>query len=283
MPDVSVVISTFDQPNALTFAILGFCRQTFKDFELVIADDGSDETTKKIIEEFQGKAPFPIKHVWQKNAGFRKAKIMNQGVKVSEGRILVFSDGDCIPHRDMVKLHVEHCTPGSFCTGATVDISAEESARLTRESVSRGDHEAILTLKWRAWGHWIQFKNWWGLVIGKITQPKIYGRNFSVSRELYFAINGLDENFDGFSKEDSDIRNRMRRYGARPVSLWHRSWVFHVNDTADPIRKVPRIRRTKNLEYYKRPDIPIRCLNGLEKLESSTAPKGDVQARAEKM
>lgn len=265
MPSVSVVISTFDQPNALAFALHGFARQSFREFELVVADDGSDESTKKVIEDFRATAPFPLKHVWQKNTGFRKARIMNEGVRVSEGRTLVFSDGDCIPHRDMVKLHVEHCSPGSFCTGATVDIPKEESALLTRESVARGDYESVLTLKWRAWGHWIQFKNWWGLLIGKITQPKIFGRNFSVDRDAYYAVNGLDENFEGFGKEDSDLRNRLRRSGARPVSLWHRSWVFHVNDSADPVRKVPRIPRVKNLDYYRRENIPIRCPNGLVK------------------
>lgn len=269
MPHVSVIISTFDQPNALTFALLGLQRQTFEDFELVVCDDGSDDVTRRIIEEFRKTSRFPIKHVWQENKGFRKAKIMNEGVRVSEGRTLVFSDGDCIPHREFVRLHAERCTPGSFCVGGFHMLSDVQSAALTRENVARGDHEALITAGVSLWGYTIHVKSLFGLMLGKINKPKIYGRNYSVDRTEYYAVNGLDENHDGFSKEDSDIRNRLRRHGTRPVSLWGRSWVFHVHDAADPVRRVPRIPRTKNWEYYRRKNAPIRCENGLEKLAAT--------------
>ena len=264
-PPVSVVISTFDQPNALTFALLGFQRQSFQDFELVIADDGSDEVTRAVIAEFRASSAFPIKHVWQENTGFRKARIVNQGVLASEGRLLVFSDGDCIPHRDFVRTHAERVGPGMFATGGTVELPADYCRTLTREQVRDGDVERQARLAHR-WAFLMTHgRNTVGLLFGKTKRPKILGRHFSVSRDAFLAVNGYDENYDGFGKEDSDLRNRLRRSGARPLSLWTRTWVFHVDDSADPVRRVKRIPRTTNLDYYHRPDIPVRAVNGLVK------------------
>jgi glycosyltransferase involved in cell wall biosynthesis len=262
---VSVVISTFDQPNALAFALLGYQRQTYREFELVVADDGSDEVTRAVIEEFRTSGSFPIKHVWQENTGFRKAKIINQGVLASEGGLLVFSDGDCIPHRDFVRVHAERVGPGMFATGGSVVMPADYCRTLTREQVRQGDYERCLDDVHRREFRKTQWRNAFGRLFGKIDRPKILGRNVAVSRDAFTAINGYDENYDGFGKEDSDLRNRLRRSGARPLSLWTSAWVFHVDDSADPVRRVKRIPRTTNLDYYQRPDIPIRAINGMLK------------------
>ena len=265
MARVSVILSIFDQPNAFTFALLGYQRQTFKDFELVIADDGSDDETRAIIERFKRESDFPIKHVWQENQGYRRAKIANKAVSVSEGKILLLSDGDCIPHRDFVKVHAERCPKGGFGAGGYVRLSAEFSKSLTEEKVRAGEYEGQLSAddRWRfRVTHW---KSWFGVLVGNLKKPKIYGCNISVDREVYYAINGYDENFDGFGKEDSDLRNRLRRFGAKPASVWGRAWVYHVDDAADPKIRARRIPRKKTKDYYNRENVPIRCENGLVK------------------
>jgi hypothetical protein len=101
---------------------------------------------------------------------------------------------------------------------------------------------------------------------GKVTKPKVYGCNISCGRDVYYGVNGYDENYDGFGKEDSDLRNRMRRYRAKPVSLWGKAWVYHVDDVIDPKIRRRRIPRRKTDEYYRRKDTPVKCANGLEKL-----------------
>ncbi len=265
MARVSVILSTFDQPRALAFALEGYRRQSFRDFELVVADDGSDGETREVVGDFRRAGDFPLKHVWQENRGFRKAKILNEAVKVSEGGLLVFSDGDCIPHRDFVGIHAGRCPKGGFGTGGCVRLPPEVSAALTREKVRAGEHEAFLTPRDRRRGRWIHWKNLWGLLTGNLRKPKVYGFNLSADRDAFCAVNGYDENFDGFGKEDSDLRNRLRRSGARPVSLWGRAWVFHVDDAADPKIRVRRIPRRKTKEYYSRSDVPVRCENGLVK------------------
>ncbi len=270
-PSVSVVLSIFDQPNAFTYSLLGYRRQTFRDFELIVADDGSDEETRGIVEEFRRAGDFQVKHVWQENRGYRRAKIANAAVRVAEGRIILLSDGDCIPHRDFVKVHAGSCAPGAFCAGGYVRLSAAYSGTLTRENVSAGEYEAQRSWRDRLKFRWLHWKSVAGVMLGDMRKPKIYGCNISVDREVYYAVNGYDENFDGFGKEDSDLRNRLRRHGARPVSLWGRAWVHHVDDVIDPKIRQRRIPRRK-ADYYYRPHVPVRCENGLVK-EGAGAPR----------
>jgi len=265
MPLVSVVLATFEQPNALAFALLGYGRQSFKDFEVVVADDGSGPATRKIVDEFRALGSFPLKHVRQENAGFRRAKITNEGIRASSGRVILISDGDCVPHRDFVRAHAEACAPGAFCAGGYVRLNPDQSRALTRENVAAGDYEAACTpaeLRRFRWTHW---KNRWALLFGRLRKPKVYGCNLSADRDVLYAVNGLDENFDGFGKEDSDLRNRLRRHGARPVSLWGKAWVYHVEDVVDPACRERRIPRGDPYPYYDRPDVPVRAVNGLVK------------------
>lgn len=265
MPSVSVILATFEQPNALALAIAGYRRQSFADFELIVADDGSGEATARVVEDARRAAPFPVKHVWQENKGFRRARITNEGVRKAEGRILLISDGDCIPHADFVRVHAEACGPRSFCAGGYVMLSEAQTRTLTPRSVLDGAHEAYCTPAERRRMRRRHWANRLAVFFGNMKKPKVYGCNLSVDREAFVAVNGLDENFDGFGKEDSDLRNRLRRSGARPVSVWGRAWVYHLHDVIDPELKARRIPRRDPYPYFGRPDVPVRCLNGLVK------------------
>ena len=265
MVQVSVILSIFDQPNAFTYALLGYTRQTSRDFEVVIADDGSDEETRAIVERFKKEGAYPVKHVWQENKGYRRSKIANEAVKVSEGKVILLSDGDCIPDRNFVKEHAGAWRAGGFCVGGYVRLSADYCRTLTEASVRAGEYEAQMTPEDRRRFRVTHWKSLWGVLFGRIKKPKVYGCNIGVDREAYYAVNGYDENFDGFGKEDSDLRNRLRRAGAKPTSLWGRAWVYHVDDVIDPKIRQRRIPRKKTTEYYDRADIPVRCDNGLVK------------------
>lgn len=265
MAAVSVILSTFEQPRALRLALLGYARQTFRDFELVVADDGSGAETRAAVERFREEAGFPVKHVWQENRGFRKARIANEAVKASAGRIVLVSDGDCIPHGDFVRAHAEGCPGGGFATGGYVRLTAEQSLGLTEEGVRAGAYEGLLRARDRWRFRLIHWKSVLGVLLGSVKKPKVYGCNLSVDREVFYAVNGYDENFDGFGREDSDLRNRLRRHGARPVSLWGKAWVYHLDDALDPGVRDRRVPRKDGTPYYERPGIPVRCENGLVK------------------
>lgn len=265
MPRVSVILSIFDQPVAFSYALIGYQRQSFRDFELIIADDGSDEETKALVDECRRTSDFPVKHVWQENQGYRRPKIANEAVRKSEGDVILLSDGDCIPHRDFVKVHAEQSGAGKFCVGGYIRLSPEYCPTMTKENVRAGEYEAQMTAADRRRFKITHWKGLWGVLWGRVTRPKVYGCNISAGKDVYAAVNGYDENFDGFGKEDSDLRNRFRRYGAKPVSLWGKTWVYHVDDIIDPKIRRRRIPRKDASHYYYRKDIPVRCVNGLVK------------------
>ncbi|OHB71612.1 MAG: hypothetical protein A2W23_01135 [Planctomycetes bacterium RBG_16_43_13] len=263
---VSVISSVFDQPRAFRLLLAGYKRQSVRDFELVIADDGSGGETLELIENFKRYSPFPIKYVSQENRGYRKARIVNEGVKMSEGRVIIITDGDCIPHRDFVRTVKENCSENSFCAGATVPLPYDYCDTLTPERVEKGEFEQYLTV-WKMMRlYTMHLKNKFYIAIKKKREPKVYGRNIAVWRDTFYAVNGLDENFAGFNKEDSDLRDRLVRYGAKPICLWHKAFVFEVPNALDRRAKpaIPRD-KVKSREYYFRQGVPVRCENGLVK------------------
>ena len=261
----SVILSKFDQPRALSYALIGYQRQSTTDFEIVIADDGSDTETRAVVHEFEKHGTIRIKHVWQENKGYRRSKIANEAVKISSGSTIILSDGDCIPHQDFVRHHLSRGGPNTFCVGGYVRLNDEQTMALTPELVRNGAFEPHATVKDFSRFRWMHWKNMLYIAFRHPRKPKVYGCNISVHRDLYYAVNGYNENFDGFGKEDSDLRNRLVAFGARPVSLWGRATVFHLTDKLDPKITQRRIPRKKNREYYDRPNVPSRCVNGLVK------------------
>jgi glycosyltransferase involved in cell wall biosynthesis len=97
---ISVIVSTYNQPEWLRKVLHGYLSQTFCDFELLIADDGSDDRTAVVVNDFERLARFSIRHIWQEDDGFQKTKILNKAITAADGDYLVFSDGDCIPRKD---------------------------------------------------------------------------------------------------------------------------------------------------------------------------------------
>jgi hypothetical protein len=263
----SVILSTYDRPRALTLSLSGYRRQSLRQFELIVADDGSDEETRGVIEGFRKRCEFMLIHVWQENRGFRRARIINQAVKASSAPLIIISDGDCIPHRDFVLHHVNAHLSNGFSVGGYLSLSYRYSISLTEERVEAGQVDRLINLP-RAIAfkvaHW---KNLYYIAVGYRRRPKAYGCNISIDRALFYAINGYDEDFDGFGKEDSDLRNRLVASGARARSLWDRAFVFHLDHAIDT-KHAPKGLRDRVKErwyYYARPNIPVRCKNGLVK------------------
>ena len=132
------------------------------------------------------------------------------------------------------------------------------SAARTPASVRAGAHEKRLDgATWRRL-HWAHFRNW--LYAGrKPNRPRIRGGNFAVARDLFLAVDGFDEAFAGYGKEDSELRNRMRRAGARGISLWHRARLCHVSTDVFPGIPRPPTPRDLYEESFRR----VRARQGL--------------------
>ena len=103
MPDISVIVSTYNRPDALCATLRSLAHQTDSSFEIVVADDGSGPTTRDVVEAWKPRTAIPLQHVWQEDRGFRLAEIRNRAIAASAGNYLIFIDGDCIANPFWVK------------------------------------------------------------------------------------------------------------------------------------------------------------------------------------
>ena len=115
--DTSVIISTYNNPEWLEKVLWSYEFQAYKKFEVVIADDGSDENTKQLICRLEKEVSYPIQHIWHEDNGFQKTIILNKATVASKGDYLVYSDGDCIARKDFLETHINFREKGFFLSG----------------------------------------------------------------------------------------------------------------------------------------------------------------------
>jgi glycosyltransferase involved in cell wall biosynthesis len=271
----SIIVPTYNRPKALKLCLLSLAKQSMMPSEVLVADDGSGPETKELVREMGQvlKEAFPITHVWQEDAGFRKPRILNETVRRSSGDYLIFIDGDCMAHRNFVRVHVEKSSPDAILSGRRVEIGRELtehlldrgavlnrlSPRLLRDALlgkSRRVEEALV-IKSPFLRH-ITHRD-------KISDDGVWGCNFSLAKALFLAINGCDEDFLDGSIEDNDLGIRVLNQGKQVRSvrslaiifhLWHRSsWSFE-NDKYQHNLAILK-QRIANKEPY--------CKNGIKK------------------
>jgi glycosyltransferase involved in cell wall biosynthesis len=233
----AVIVTTYNRPDALATVLDGYALQDSHDFDLIVADDGSTSDTRRLVEDYARRAPFPLRHVWQEDLGFRAAAIRNRALAATAADYVIFTDGDCVPSRRFVATHRRLAEPGRFLSGNRVLLSARLTERVVRER-----------LPIQEWGgrQWLRAwlardaKRIWPLLIlpdgafRKLRPRRWYGVktcNLSAWRSDLLAVNGLDETYSGWGLEDSDlvirllhagIRNKSARFAAPVFHLWHR-------------------------------------------------------------
>lgn len=134
-PAVSVIISTYNQPEWLEKTLWGYSVQDNMDFELIIADDGSRKATYDKVEELRNALPYPVKHVWIEDAGFRKCTVLNKAIEAAAADYVLFSDGDCIPRSDFTDTHIKNRRPGRFLSNGYYKLSMETSDAITKDDI----------------------------------------------------------------------------------------------------------------------------------------------------
>ncbi len=264
---LSVILSSYNQPNALRLVLAGFSAQDDPDFDLIVADDGSDADIGELVVRFGQGAPFRVLFLTQPHKGFRKARILNKAILRAGGQQVLFCDGDCIPFRSFVSTHRRAFREGCFTASGRTRLTLEQSRTLTPEAVARGEHERLVTLTDRVALVATHFGNMYSKLVGKKRKPKLKGANFSADRQCLMDVDGFDEAYNGMSSVDSDIRNRLRNLGCPGLSLWHRILMCHLDHDLDPRRQTPEgARAPRDRDLYRGSFRRVKALKGIKQL-----------------
>lgn len=293
-PAVSLLVCTYEQPRELALALAGLERQTWRDWDLWICDDGSGRDTTGVVEELWagGRLPVPIHHVRHEHRGFRRASILNAALRRASGRLIVFMDGDCIPHHEFLRDHVESWEPGRYLAGRRVNLGEALSRSLTVEDVRQGFFDRP---RWRLLRSVLSGETRHGHRAARIGSPRIrrllwrsgkaglVGSNFSVARDDLVAINGFDEAFEGYGFEDTELELRLERRRLVPRALRSIALQFHLwhprrmDATANAQRMALAVRSTRTrctlgIAHLAEPDV-------LDSEGSGVTFPGDTQAQ----
>ena len=231
---LSVILSTFNSIGLLSKTLAGYERQTYRDFELLVADDGSDDETRDRLEELSHLHSFPIRHVWHEDRGFRKCAILNRAIEVSSGEYLVLSDGDCVPWASFLAVHTSLAQPGRFLSGGYFKMSREVSERITVGDILSARIEDLRWLRrqglrasWRLLRLSLGKTGGRGLDALTPTRPSWNGHNASGWKRDLVQVNGFDERM-GWGGEDRELGERLVHLGLQAHQIRHRAICLHL-------------------------------------------------------
>lgn len=235
---LSVIITTYNTPEWLEKVLTGYSCQTFKDFELIIADDGSTKDTEYLINRMRVAVPFPVHHVWHEDKGFRKCEILNKAIVKSSAEYIIFSDGDCIPREDFVQVHEKERKPGYFLSGGAIRLPMVLSKKISREDIIS---QRTFKKDWLIKNGLRQsfFKNiklaegrYTSLLMNKITPTKATwnGGNASVWKQDILDVNGFDERMR-YGAEDREFGERLVNKGLKGIQIRYSAVCVHLDHT----------------------------------------------------
>lgn len=262
MPElISVIVTTYNREDALEAVLSALSGQTDREFEVVVADDGSRPTTAALIERWKGRLGIPLSHVWQADRGFRAAEIRNRALLAARGDYCVFLDGDCIARADFVATHRRLAERGWFVTGNRVLLSRELTAAVLREGVLPQTWNLTQWINRRAQGGVNRLAAVLRLPLGplrKLRPGQWLGArscNLAVWRSDLELVDGFDASFRGWGREDSDLLIRLLHSGVRRkdgrfatgvIHLWHeeedRSQLDANDARLDAVQRSDRVR-----------------------------------------
>ena len=134
---LSVIITTYNSPIWLEKVLWGLHAQQYRDFEVIIADDGSSEETAALLKHMRAETGLDLLHVWQPDDGFQKCRILNKAILHADAPYLVFTDGDCIARPDFLAEHARNAERGYYLSGSYCKLPMETSLAITRDDIQQ--------------------------------------------------------------------------------------------------------------------------------------------------
>jgi glycosyltransferase involved in cell wall biosynthesis len=222
----ALIISTCDQPDYLSRVLRAVATQTQPVAELTVADDGSGPETKSVVDEWAARQPFPCRHVWQEKSGFRKSRVLNIAVAGTRADYVVFLDGDTVPHPDFVADHQSAARAGFFTQGHRALIERKAAAFFGKGDFPADRRRALFSGQLKGWKHAYRWP--FALAKARADLRGVRGCNFALWRRDFEAVNGYNEAFVGWGREDSELAVRLMNSGVRRLDLRGRALCYHL-------------------------------------------------------
>ncbi|MCC9606328.1 glycosyltransferase [Blastopirellula sp. JC732] len=279
-PEVTVIVSSYQRPWNLRRSLesLAMQRGVNGAFEVVVTDDGSQDETEEIVEQFAATVDFPLTLTSHPHDGFQVGKCRNEGITVSHAPYLIFLDGDLVASPNFVAQHLQHRQRGHAMVGDTFWLSQDVTETIRVEDIRNGN--------FRAWASELEERRmrWKALRAAVYCQlrlsdrPRIKGCHVALWRDDYEAINGYDQDFIGWGLEDSDLQRRLYLSGVRFASSMRWARTYHLWHPRDP-SYVSKAKGTDN-EKLMQANRPFRCVNGLGQRDAMTVRRFNVPQTA---
>jgi glycosyltransferase involved in cell wall biosynthesis len=254
-PKISVIISTYENPLALRKALESLSAQTVPPDEVLVADDGSGPETSEVI--ITHSKLFPLRHVRHEHNGFRKAVILNKAIAQTAGEYVVFLDGDSVPTKEFIADHAVLAEHGSWSQGrrAFVDQSC------VAEFEPSCGHVWSLALRGKLSGLLKAVRLPFPVIKRGREQRGILGCNLGIWRDDLIAINGYDETFTGWGREDADLGNRLYHLERDRKFVYGRAIIYHLNH---PVLSRDRLETNQSLLAETLREKRVRARKGLD-------------------
>ncbi len=222
----SLIISTYNREDALELTLLSILQQSELPNEVIIADDGSGEETKRLIENYRKQFPIPIIHCWHEDFGFRLATIRNKAIALANYEYIIMIDGDIIMSEHFVRSHKRNARLNQFVQGSRVLLQAELTHKVIEEKLinfgffTRGLVNRFNTIHSRLLSSLFSFYS---------NKPnRIRGANLSFWKGDVIKVNGFNEDFVGWGREDSEFAVRLKNIGIVRKHLKFAGFGYHL-------------------------------------------------------
>jgi len=275
LPSISAVVATYNRADYLRISLACLAAQDYAGtWQVIVVDDGSTDHTSAVISEARSEySGLEIQHCWHAHQNYRRAFILNEGSRRADGDIILFLDSDCIPAPNLLATYAASFTPDSFYLGGVYYLNQQLSETMLQKQQSFSHQqfwdETARSQNLKKGSAKRNFKRYWKskfYIAFNFRKPKIWGGNCAVNRDVFLNVNGYDENYGGYNKSDSDLRNRLVKGSYRAVPLQTAARAYHLYHQVQKWRTAPQIIDQSEHPYFKFPDPHVVCKNGLRKL-----------------
>jgi glycosyltransferase involved in cell wall biosynthesis len=259
---ISIIVTTYNRPDALHLVLQSILHQDMLPNEVIIADDGSDERTREMLYRVRESSAVPIIHAWQEDLGFRAARVRNVAVSLARGEYLIFVDGDMILHPAFVQSHAKNARQGYFLHGKRAMLSDRLTARVLRRGQYRVSPWQFGIGLWKHAVHSEILSR--QLSYNSRSWYSTQSANLSIWYEDFERVNGFNEDFEGWGREDSELALRLIRSGLIKYELRSCATAFHLAHGKDSrVRYSKETQRNQKLLEEIERTAEWRCVHGL--------------------